>query len=80
MKPDLVTARNPSFCTIRAVTPRGARWLDNNLAERLAGHGPGGVYPIDHRYIVRIIETAVAEGLIVQDQDTGRFACAGTDQ
>ena len=80
MKPDLVTARNPSFCTIRATTPRGARWLDANLAKRLAGHGPASVFPVDHRYINRIIETAVAEGLIVQDQDTERFAYAGTDQ
>ena len=77
MKPDLVTAHNPSFCTIRAVTQRGLDWIDDNLDEEASPHT--AVVAIDHRYIVDIIENAVDDGLIVQDQETGRrqpvFAC-----
>lgn len=74
LKADIFTTWTPSICCISANTARGYKWLTDNLVteEALAGRSAA----VDHRCIADIILGAVADGLIVQDTETGRTAVA----
>ena len=66
-QPDIETTWTPSFVIVTPVSEAGLDWLDENTD--LGAYGA-----CEHRYIGELVEGAVADGLLVMDTGTGRYA------
>jgi hypothetical protein len=68
-QPDIITSNLGSIVSLQGNSPRGERWLAENVD--FPDYAPGVV---EHRYAYDIMVGAIAAGLVLQDADTGRIA------
>lgn len=76
MQADIITTWTESFVIVRPSSINGQVWLTDNLYRDVDAPDDGSI-PVDHRYIADIVYAALADGLAVQDSESGRFALEG---
>ena len=62
--PDIIVHDEGSIFLLRPVSPAGHAWVDENVAvvQRI-----GGVPVVEHRFIAVIVQSAIVDGLEVEE-------------